>query len=55
MRRYGRTIAFIAVLVTLATLILAFQKITIGNFERGSNDTWGWTCRAEATWSIRRP
>jgi len=37
-RRYGRTVVFIAVLVTLATLILAFQTITIGNFERG-NDT----------------
>mgnify|MGYP000206297654 FL=1 len=38
MRRYGRTVVFIAVLVTLATLILAFQTITIGDFERG-NDT----------------
>ena len=38
MRRYGRIVVVIAVLVTVATIILAFQTITIGDFQRG-NDT----------------
>ncbi len=39
MRRYGRTVVFIAVLVTMAALILAFQRIDLGDFERGDENT----------------
>ena len=38
-RRYYRTLAIIAVLVTLAGLVLGFQTIKIGDIERGSADT----------------
>ncbi len=39
MRRYARTIAVIGVLVVLAVLILSFNVVKVGNFERGSEDT----------------
>ena len=41
MRRYGRTVVIIAVLVVLAGLALGFQTINIGNFERGSDTPLG--------------
>ena len=41
MRRYARTVAFIVVLVTLAGLILGFQSISIGGFERGGDTLLG--------------
>jgi len=40
-RRYGRLVVFIAVLIGLATLILAFQNIAVGDFERGSDNRLG--------------
>ena len=39
MRRYARTVTVIGVLVILASLILAVNPISIGGFERGSDDT----------------
>lgn len=39
MRRYGKTVVFIAVIVALAAIILAFQQIEIGGFKRGEPDT----------------
>ena len=41
MRRYGRTVLFIAVLVVLATLVLSFQTISFGDFERGADTPLG--------------
>ena len=41
MGRYGRTVIGIAVVVVLAGLILGFQKIAIGNFERGGDTPLG--------------
>ncbi len=39
MGRYGRTVIIIAVVVIAAGLILGFQTISIGNFQRGSDAT----------------
>ena len=39
MGRYGRTVIIIAVVVVAAGLILGFQTISIGNFQRGSDTT----------------
>ena len=41
MRRYARSLILIAVLVTLAGVILGIQKITIGDFERGGDTILG--------------
>ena len=41
MGRYGRTVAIIAVVVIAAGLILGFQTISIGNFQRGSDTLLG--------------
>ncbi len=41
MPRYGRTVAIIVVLITIAGLILGFQKISIANFERGADTPLG--------------
>ena len=41
MRRYARTLITIVLLVTLAGLILGFQKISIGQFERGGDTVLG--------------
>ena len=41
MRRYARSLILIAVLVTLAGVILGIQKITIGDFERGGDNILG--------------
>jgi|TARA_B100001971_G_scaffold215109_1_gene257679 protein-export membrane protein SecD len=38
-RRYGRTVAIVVALVTLAGVALGFPTINIGNFERGGDDT----------------
>jgi protein-export membrane protein SecD len=40
-RRYARILAVIAFLVTLASIVLGFQNIKIGNFERGSGAVLG--------------
>ena len=39
MGRYGRTVIIIAVVVIAAGLILGFQTFSIGNFQRGSENT----------------
>ena len=39
MGRYGRTVAIIAVVVIAAGLILGFQTFSVGNFQRGSDNT----------------
>ncbi|MXY44249.1 MAG: protein translocase subunit SecD [Dehalococcoidia bacterium] len=39
MRRYARILIFIVVLVVLSGLAVGFKTITIGNFERGGEDT----------------
>lgn len=39
MRRYARTLILIAVLVTLAGLVLGFQRIDLAGFQRGDDDT----------------
>ena len=39
MGRYGRTVLVIAVVVAAAGLILGFQTISIGNFQRGTDNT----------------
>ena len=39
MGRYGRTVIIIAVVVIAAGLILGFQTFSIGNFQRGSDNT----------------
>ena len=39
MGRYGRTVLVIAVVVIAAGLILGFQTISVGNFQRGSDNT----------------
>ncbi len=39
MGRYGRTVIIIAVVVIVAGLILGFQTFSIGNFQRGSEET----------------
>ena len=39
MRRYARTLIVIAVLVTLASLVLGFQTIDLAGFQRGDDDT----------------
>ncbi len=41
MRRYARTVAIVVVLVVLAGLILGFQRIQIGGFERGGDTVLG--------------
>ena len=41
MRRYARTLVVIAVLVTIASLVLGFQTFNIGGFERGSDSVLG--------------
>ena len=41
MRRYARTVAIVVVLVVLAGLILGFQRIHIGGFERGGDTVLG--------------
>ena len=41
MGRYGRTIAMIGVIVILAGLILGFQTISIGDFQRGGDTPLG--------------
>ena len=41
MRRYARSLTLIAVLVTLAGIILGIQTITIGEFERGGDNALG--------------
>ena len=41
MRRYLRTLVFILVLVTIAGLVLGFQTIRIGDFERGGDTLLG--------------
>ncbi len=41
MRRYSRTIALIVVLIALSVLVLGFQTISIGGFERGSDTILG--------------
>ena len=41
MRRYARTLIVIAVLVTVASLMLGFQKIDIPGFERGGDTPLG--------------
>ncbi len=39
MGRYGRTVIIIAVVVIAAGLILGFQTFSVGNFQRGSDNT----------------
>lgn len=39
MRRYARILIFIVVLVVLSGLAVGFKTITIGNFQRGGEDT----------------
>ena len=39
MGRYGRTVIIIAVVVVAAGLILGFQTISVGDFQRGSDNT----------------
>jgi len=39
LRRYARILIFIVVLVVLSGLAVGFKTITIGNFERGGEDT----------------
>lgn len=39
MGRYGRTVIIIAVVVIAAGLILGFQTFSVGNFQRGSENT----------------
>ena len=41
MRRYARTLIFIAVLVTLSVIFLGIKEFDIGNFERGSDTLLG--------------
>ncbi len=41
MGRYGRTLALIAVIVVLVALILGFQKISLGEFQRGGDTPLG--------------
>ena len=41
MRRFGRTVIIIVVLVALAAAILSFQEIKLGNFERGGDTPLG--------------
>ena len=41
MGRYGRTVAMIGVIVILAGLILGFQTISIGGFQRGADTPLG--------------
>ena len=41
MGRYGRTVAMIGVIVILAGLILGFQTISIGDFQRGGDTPLG--------------
>ena len=41
MRRYARSLILIGILVTLAGIILGIQTITIGEFERGGDNTLG--------------
>ena len=41
MGRYGRMVIFIAVIVIVAALILGFQSISIGDFERGGDTPLG--------------
>ena len=41
MRRYSRPLIIIALLVTLAGLVLGFQEFSIGNFERGDDTLLG--------------
>ncbi len=41
MGRYGRTVIIIVIAVALAGAILGFQKISIGDFERGSDAALG--------------
>ena len=41
MGRYGRTVAMIGVIVVLAGLILGFQTISIGQFQRGGDSPLG--------------
>ena len=41
MGRYGRTVILIGVIVILAGLILGFQTISIGDFQRGGDTPLG--------------
>ena len=41
MRRFGRTVIIIVVLVALTAAILSFQEIKLGNFERGGDTPLG--------------
>ena len=41
MRRYGRAMILIGLLVVLAGLVLGFQRIKLGGFERGGNTLLG--------------
>ena len=41
MGRYGRTVIMIGVIVVLAGLILGFQTISIGDFQRGADTPLG--------------
>ena len=41
MRRYGRAVIFIAVLVAMSVAILSFQEIKLGGFERGGDTPLG--------------
>ena len=41
MRRFGRTIIIIVVLVALTAAILSFREIKLGNFERGGDTPFG--------------
>ena len=41
MRRYARTLIFIAVLVTLSVIFLSIKEIDVGNFERGGDTILG--------------
>ena len=43
MRRYARTLAFIALLVLVAVLSLTFQTVGFGNFQRGGDTPLGLT------------
>ena len=41
MRRYARTLILIAILVTIAGVVLGFQKFSVAGFERGGDTVLG--------------